>query len=147
MIIIIIVIVIVVVVVLLLIIIIIIIIIIIVIVLLLLLFLIILLLILILLIIIIQINIVKMPDGRWSLATLILISVGSHVFASHFRGAQITWKSLHGPGVPNNTVCKSDSENRGGTITNSEGRKEMLLLLITTHSTHFIYCYMASDIR
>ncbi|XP_041361403.1 uncharacterized protein LOC121377467 [Gigantopelta aegis] len=42
--------------------------------------------------------------GCWWLATLILVVPGSEVFASHFRGAQITWKSLDGPGVPENTV-------------------------------------------
>ena len=37
----------------------------------------------------------------------------------------------------------SDSE-RGNLLLSPEGRKEMLCL--TTHSTHFIYGYMASDI-
>ena len=41
------------------------------------------------------------------------------------------------------SVVLSCVENIYNGMTSDEGRKEMFYL--TTHSTHFIYCYMASD--
>ena len=66
----------------------------------------------------------------------------SHGFCYTSRGAMAGTRIFAQIIVVFCCLCITASTNLGSNI--QEGRKEMFYL--TTHSTHFIYCYMASDL-